>query len=168
MLVMRDIYIYSNLNPLTKFINSSRNIEFKDILPSNISQMITKTVSISMRIVISFAIKQAFPFWVWRKVYGNRDNNMIRISQWTERHCKNPSVRRKKQIQKNRTVRVKVNHLNKVIQDIIEFTRSISSARIGLPVVTMDMKVSKNKHINRQVDWEKLICVRWNRMKNRR
>ena len=34
---MRDIYINSNLNPLTKFTTSSRNTEFKDILPWNIS-----------------------------------------------------------------------------------------------------------------------------------
>ena len=35
--MMRDIYIYtyinSNLNPLTKFTNSSRNTELKNILP---------------------------------------------------------------------------------------------------------------------------------------
>ena len=39
---MRDIYINSNLNPLTKFISSRRSTEFKDILPWNASQMITK------------------------------------------------------------------------------------------------------------------------------
>ena len=38
---MRDIYVNSNLNPLTKSTSSSRNTEFKDILPWNISQMIT-------------------------------------------------------------------------------------------------------------------------------
>ena len=38
--MMRDIYINPNLNPLTKFISSSRSTEFKDILPWNISQMI--------------------------------------------------------------------------------------------------------------------------------
>ena len=55
---MRDIYINSNLIPLTKFTSSNRSTEFKDILPRNISQMITKTVSNSMRIVISYEIKQ--------------------------------------------------------------------------------------------------------------
>ena len=44
-LLMRDIYINFNLNPLTKFTSSSRSTEFKDILPGNISQMITKTKS---------------------------------------------------------------------------------------------------------------------------
>ena len=54
---MRDIYINSNMNALTKLTSSSRSTEFKDILPWNLSQMITKTVPISMRIVISYAIK---------------------------------------------------------------------------------------------------------------
>ena len=55
-LTMRDIYIDSNLNTLIKF-NSSRSTEFKDILTWNISQMIMKTVPISKRIVISYAMK---------------------------------------------------------------------------------------------------------------
>ena len=57
--LMRSIYINSNLNPLTKFTNSSRSNEFKNILPWNISQMITKTVPISTRIAISNVMKQA-------------------------------------------------------------------------------------------------------------
>ena len=61
-LMMRDIYINSNLNPLTKFISSSRSTEFKDILPSNISQMITKTITISTRVVISYAMKWGILF----------------------------------------------------------------------------------------------------------
>ena len=59
---MRDIYINSNLNPLTKFTSSSRSTKFKDILPWNISQMITKTVPISTRIVISYAMKLGILF----------------------------------------------------------------------------------------------------------
>ena len=51
------IYINSNLNPFTEFTSSSRSTEFKDIFPWNISQMISKNVSISTRIVD--AIKQA-------------------------------------------------------------------------------------------------------------
>ena len=54
-LTMRDIYINSNQNPLTKFISSSRSTEFKDILPWNISQMIMKTIPISKRIVKSYS-----------------------------------------------------------------------------------------------------------------
>ena len=54
---MRDIQINSNLNLLTKITSSSRTTEFKDILSWNISQMITKTVPMSTRIVISYAMK---------------------------------------------------------------------------------------------------------------
>ena len=48
---MRDIYINSNLNPHTKFTSSSRSTKFKDIVLWNISQMFTKTIPISTRIV---------------------------------------------------------------------------------------------------------------------
>ena len=141
-LTMRDIYINSNLNPLTKFTSSSRSTNFKDILPWNISQMITKTIPISTRIVISYVIKRGILFWVYWKANENWDNNMIRISQWRESHCKtNISLRWKKLIQKSMTERArvrdpsrKVNHLSKVIWDrksISEFTRSISSSTIG-------------------------------------
>ena len=61
-LTMRDIYINSNLNPLTKFTSSSRSTKLKDILPWNISQMIMKTIPISTRIVISYAMKWGIPF----------------------------------------------------------------------------------------------------------
>ena len=54
---MRDIYINSNLNPLTKF-TSSRSTTFRDILPYNISQMIAKTILINTRIVISYVMKR--------------------------------------------------------------------------------------------------------------
>ena len=121
---LRDICINSNLNPLTRFSSSSsRSTKFKDILPWNIPQMIMKTISISTRIVISYAMKWGIPLWIWWKVNGNWDNNMIRIFQQRESHCRrNTSVRRNKQIQKSRTVTVtvwdpirKVNHLSKVI-----------------------------------------------------
>ena len=77
--MMRDIYINSNLNPLTKF-SCSRSTEFKEALSWNIYQMIMKTIPISMRIVISYAMKLGIPFLVWQKINGNWDNNMIRIS----------------------------------------------------------------------------------------
>ena len=38
--------------------------------------------------------------------------------------------------------------------------RFISSARIGQPVLMMDIKVSKDKHISRWVDRENLVYVR--------
>ena len=46
----------------------------------------------------------------------------------------------------------KVNHLSKVVPDrkvITEFTRSISTTRKGYSVLTMDVSVSKDKHISR-------------------
>ena len=75
---MRNRYINSNLNPLTKFTSSSRSTELKDILPWNISQMIKKTIPISARIVISNAMKWGILLRIWWKVNGNWDNNMIR------------------------------------------------------------------------------------------
>ena len=115
--------INSNLNPLTKFTTSSRSTEFKDILPWNVSQMITKTIPIRTRIVISYAMKRGIPFWVYWEVNGNWDNKWSGISLWKESHCRtNTSVRRNKKIPKSRAVRItirdpskKVNHLSKVI-----------------------------------------------------
>ena len=144
---MRNIYINSSPNPLRKFTSSSRSTEFKDILPWSISQIITKIILINTRIVKSNAMKQDIPLWIW-KVYGNWDNNMIKIFRWRESHCRtNASVRRKEEVQKSRTMRIavwgpcrKVNHLSKVIWDkkiITEFTR------IGNPVLMMEAKVSK-------------------------
>ena len=42
---LKGVYTNSNLNPTTKFTSSSRNTEFKGILPWNISQTIAKTAS---------------------------------------------------------------------------------------------------------------------------
>ena len=73
----------------------------------------------------SYAMKEGITSWVWPKVNRNRDNHMIRISQWRISHCRtNNSVIRNKKTQKSRIVRVtvrdmsrKVTHLNKVIWD---------------------------------------------------
>ena len=86
-LTMRDIYINSNLNPLTK-LTSSRSTELIDIFPWNISQMVTKTVPISTRIILSYGIKQGIPFCVWWKANGNWEKDMIRTFQWRECHCR--------------------------------------------------------------------------------
>ena len=59
--LMRDIYSYSNLEPLTKFTRSSRNTEFKDILPWKISQMITNFIPSNTRMVIRNAMKWGIP-----------------------------------------------------------------------------------------------------------
>ena len=68
---MRDIYINSNLKPLTKFNSCSRSTEPKDILLWNISQIIMKSIPISMRIVISYAMEQGILIGVRPKVNGN-------------------------------------------------------------------------------------------------
>ena len=122
-LLMRVIYINSNLNPTTKFTSSSGSTESKNFFPWNISQMITKTVPISTRIVINYVMKVDISFWVGRKVNGNWDNNMITIFQWRKNHCRtNTSVRTKKF--KCTIVRVtvwdlswKVNYLKNIIRD---------------------------------------------------
>ena len=125
----RDIHINCNLDSLTKFSCSSRSTKFKDILPWNISKMIMKTVPISMRIVVSCAVKSGILFWTWRKVNGNWtncDQNFYDQNFLMERnHCRTKTgVRRKKQIQNSRSARViisdpsrKGNHLSKMIWD---------------------------------------------------
>ena len=57
----------------------------------------------------------------------------------------------------------KVNHLSRVIWDrkiITEFTKSISSTRIGKPVLMTDVKISKDKNISRWVDRENFIYAK--------
>ena len=88
------LYNTQGLNKLTKFTSSSKSTGFKDIF---ISQMIKKTVPISRRIVISYAVKQGIMLWIWWKVNGNWDNNMIRFPQWRESCCRRiTSIRRNK------------------------------------------------------------------------
>ena len=84
-LLMRDIYINYNLNPLLKFTSSSRSNDFRNILPWNISQMIMKIVPISARIVIGYATKWGTPLWIWWKGNGNWDNNsaLNKTFAWT-------------------------------------------------------------------------------------
>ena len=79
--MMRDTYINSNLNLLTKFTSSSRSTEFKDILPWNISKMIANIIPVTTRIFISYAMKWGILFWVYWEVSGNWDNIIIRIPQ---------------------------------------------------------------------------------------
>ena len=124
---VRDIYISSKLNLRTKFNRSRRSTEFKDILPWNISQIITKTIQIHKSIVISFTVKRGILFWVCRKVNGNWESNMIRIFQWKERYCRAITwVRVNKQIQKNRTVRVTVKDPNRKFKYLNSLGLSVS------------------------------------------
>ena len=115
-LTMRShIYINFSLNPLSKFTSSSRSTRFKGIFLWNIPQMITKTILISTMIAIRYAMKQGITFWIWQKVHGNWDSNMIRISQWRESHCRI----------------IFFFYLNKVIWNYDRVNQSISSTRIG-------------------------------------
>ena len=75
---VRDIYINFNLDPL---IWSSRSTKFNDNFPWNISQMITKTIQINSRIVISCAVKSGI------KVQGNLGKS-IRIFQLRGSDCR--------------------------------------------------------------------------------
>ena len=115
-IMMIDIYINFNLKPLTEFTSSSWSTESKDILSWNISQMITKTILISTRIVISYANEMGHPVLSLLETQWKWDNNMIRISQWRERI--NTSVGRKKEIQKSRTVRVTVKDLSRKVNHL--------------------------------------------------
>ena len=81
---VRDIYINFNLDPLTW---SSRSTKFKDTFAWNISQMITKTIQINTRMVISCAMKSGIPFGVLMKVKGNLGKN-IRICQLRGSDCR--------------------------------------------------------------------------------
>ena len=76
---MRDTYINVNLGPLTKFTTSSRNTEFKDILPWNISKIIMKTIPISRRIVIRYAMKWDIPCWVCWKVKETETRTRLEV-----------------------------------------------------------------------------------------
>ena len=64
--------------------------------PWNISQMFTKTISISLRIFISYMMKRGILLWIWWKFNGNWDHSMIRISQWRESHSRtNTNIKKK-------------------------------------------------------------------------
>ena len=91
---MRDVCISSNLNPLTKFASSRRSTEFKDILPWNISEMITKTIWISTRIFKSYAMKRASHFEFNGK---SIETTWLEFPKWREGHCRtNTSISRNK------------------------------------------------------------------------
>ena len=89
---------YTSIPTCTHWQNSLAEAEAPSLKISShgSSQMITKTTPTSTRIVISYAMKRGIPLWIWWKINSNWDN-MIRISQWRESHCRtNTSVRRNK------------------------------------------------------------------------
>ena len=74
------------------------------------------------KMVLRYLMKRGIPLWIWWKVNGNWDTNMIRIFQWRESHCRtNSSVRRNRQIQKSRTVRITVWDLSRKVKHLRSF-----------------------------------------------
>ena len=59
---------FLNTDLLEKFSSNSRRTALKDILSWNISQMMTRTILISTRIVVSWVMKRGTPLSVSRKV----------------------------------------------------------------------------------------------------
>ena len=138
--MMRDLYINPNLKSLTKFTSSSRNTTFKDILSWNISQMIPKTIPIRTNIVISFH---------WSRIsrisgYPEFDRKSMETETkaWLELP-KRKSLRTNTSIRRKKSKRVglwesqsgiwvgKLTNWVRSFEIITEFTRSISSTRIG-------------------------------------
>ena len=122
-------------------------------------------------------MKQGILFWVNWEVIENWDSNMTRMPQWRESHCRTiTSIRRKKKIQKDRTVRVtvtnpsrNVNHSSKVIWDRKIITRvhqvyQFHQNRLAGPY-DGSLNLQRKTH-SKGVDQENLIYVRWNRIKN--
>ena len=98
---MRDIYINSNLN--TEFTKSSRSSKFKYILPWNISQH--KECPNQHKNSHKLFNKMGHPVANLMESQWKLRYNMIRSSQWRQSHCRtNASIRRKKKIQKSRTM----------------------------------------------------------------
>ena len=92
-LMISDIYINSNLNPLKKFTSSSKSTKFKVTSHGYISNDYEDHATQHEN---NHQLR-CNPFWVWRKFNGNWDNNLIRISKCRESHCRiNTSVRRNK------------------------------------------------------------------------
>ena len=159
---MTNIYINSNLNPLTKFTSSNIckyiSTEFKDILSWNISQMITKTVPITTRshklcdeighpianlMESQWKLRQQHDhnFQMEGKSLQNKYQRQKKERNPKEQNCENHSLGSQQE----------VNHLSKILRDskiITELTRSISSIKIGKAVLMMDVKVSKAKNIS--------------------
>ena len=137
--------------------------------------MIMKIAPTSTKVIISCVRKRGIPFWVWRKVNGNWYKNMIMISQWRSSHCiTNTSVRKKKEIEKSRTMRVtvivpsrKVNNHSKVVWDYNNVPQVYQCHQNWL-ASPCDGRESPLRQMHWQmVDWEYLIFVRWSSIKNR-
>ena len=171
-----DGYIHQfQTKPPTKFTGSSKRTEFKDILPWITCKMITTNVPISPRIVMNYAMKRDIcceDDGMWMETETTLSEFLNGGKAFVEEILASQKRNKSKRAWHWESVwnpSRKGNYLSKVVWNrniITEFTRSISSTSIGKSVLMIDVKVSKDKHISRWVDWENLIYVRWNRIKN--
>ena len=140
--------IYTSIPTWTHSQNSLAAAEALSLKISShgTSQMITKTIPISTRIVISYTMKQDSLFWVYWKVNGNWDNSKISISQWREAIVE--QILASEEINKSKRaglwesqsdiqvgkliIWVRSFEITEFTREIItEFTRSLHSTRIG-------------------------------------
>ena len=108
---MRDKYINSKMDLFTKFSCNSRSTKFKDILPWNISQMISNTVPISIRIIKSCMVQRSIPICVCWKLINTETTIWPEFINWESYCTTNTRISRNKQIQKCRTVRFTAPHI---------------------------------------------------------
>ena len=108
------------------------------------SQMIKKTVPISRRIVISYAMKPGILLWIWWKVRGNE-------TIWSEFPNGGKAIVEQELASKeiNKSKRAEL------WKSVWNYNRVIT-----------EFKVSKDKQISIWIDRKNLIHVRWNRIKN--
>ena len=156
-LKMWNIYIKCNLNPHAKFTKCSESTESWDILSWNISQMITETIPISPRIVISYAMKRSISCFdfdgksmetettTWSKFTNVREVIVEQILASEERN-KPKKVGRWESHLGVRVAKLTIWVRSFEIKIITEFTRSISSS-IGWSVYMTDVNIFKDKDI---------------------
>ena len=159
----------------THRIRLEQQIKFKDIIPWNISRMLTKTDPITTRIVVSCAVKRDFEIerktTTWsqfpnggkatvEQILGSGIiNKSKRAEQWVSH---SGILVRKLTIWVRLTIWVEVVWDRNVItvHQVYQFYKNkLTSAYDG-------RWVFKGKYISRWVDWENLIFVRWNSIKN--
>ena len=176
-------FLWSIYTSIPTWTHSQNSLAAAEALSSrifawNISQMITKSVLVSTRIVISYAMKRE------SRCEFDGKSMETETTRWSAFPNGEKAIKEQILASEERS-KSKIAGLwesesgigvgkltiwvNKAIWDrkiLTEFTRSISSTRIVKSVLMMDVKVSKDKN-SRWVDRENLIYVTWNRIENR-
>ena len=140
----------------------SGNWETEDCLVP-FSYMMKKAISVSMKINQQLCKKEELPFTSLKEVVGTETiarSGFLIVEKATEEQILELQDRNKSyNLYHDSHNQVSELHLmSKVFwKIIIEFTRSISSTRMGQPVLLMDVQISKNKYISRGVDWENCL-----------